>query len=66
MSEPVNCKVRRTADEFRVPPEQLVRYYDSGEPLLPVILEPIGDITIKPGAMIKLPHDFERVLDRFQ
>lgn len=66
MSEPVTCKVRRTADEFRVPPDQLVRYYDSGEPLLPVILEPVGDISIKPGAMIKLPHDFKRVLDRFQ
>jgi multidrug resistance efflux pump len=66
MSEPVTCKVRRTADEFRVPPEQLVRYYDSGEPLLPIILEPIGDITIKPGAMIKLPHDFKRIFDRFQ
>ncbi len=66
MSEPVTCKVRRAADEFRVPPEQLVRYYDSGEPLLPVILEPVGDITIKPGAMIKLPHDAKRILGWFQ
>ena len=63
MSDPVNCKVRRLADEYRVPPEQLARYYDSGEPLLPVVLEPVGDIAIKPGAMVKVPHDFERLLD---
>jgi multidrug resistance efflux pump len=66
MSEPVHCTVRRIADEFRVHPEQLFRYYDSGEPLLPVILEPVGDITIKPGAMVKVPHDFEKLLERFQ
>lgn len=66
MSAPVHCTVRRTADEFRVPPSQLVRYYDGGEPLLPVILEPVGDIKIKTGALVKVPHDFERFLDRFQ
>jgi multidrug resistance efflux pump len=66
MSEPVHCTIRRTADEFCVPPAQLVRYYDSGEPLLPVILDPVGNIAIKPGAMVKVPHNFERLLDRFQ
>ncbi|MFT4554749.1 MAG: multidrug resistance efflux pump [Planctomycetaceae bacterium] len=66
LGEPVNCLVRRIANEFRVPPEQLVRYYDSGEPLLPVILEPADGIPLRLGAMVKVPHDFARVLDSFQ
>jgi hypothetical protein len=66
LGEPVNCLVRRIVDEFRVPPEQLVRYYDSGEPLLPIILEPADGIPLRLGAMVKVPHDFERLLDSFQ
>jgi hypothetical protein len=61
----LKCRVKRLADEFRVPPTQLIRYYDSGEPLLPVILEPIEKIAIRPGAMVKVPHDFEKVFGRF-
>ncbi len=66
LGEPVNCRVRRLADEFRVPPPPLVRYYDSGEPLLPIMLESIDGLKLRPGAMVKVPHRFERLLDSFQ
>ncbi len=54
--QPITCRVKRHGDEYVPAPPSLTRFYDMNEPLLPIVLETDTNVTLPPGAMIKVPH----------
>lgn len=54
--EPLECRIRRIGDEYIHAPLAVERFYGRHEPVLPVILEPLSDVHLKPGAMVRVPH----------